>query len=582
MKLRNILWGVLLAVAPFTWAARQDMRIMTFNIRHGGIDVSIGNGQNTWENRALAIHRYVDSVQPDLIGMQETVRTQLMSLLSGMPAYCTVGRGCDNGADEGRVTAIAYRTDRFRALAWDTFWLTDTPSEVSKVEGGINNLTATWAIFEDKLSGVRFGFCNTHLSTVSAAIRNYEIRLIKTRMRDLRQQYGLTNFFLTGDFNMRIYENADGSKAEDFQGENYVLASNLGVSMKDAWSFAPQLYKRSTAIDGVDYIFVTKNVSFDHVQRDPREDADGYFLSDHYPFWADVHFTTSATEDARAAVREAWCEIDSVCDYAYIRTKLLTSADQLSTDGTEPGYPVSNIIDGNTSTFTHSQWKGTARPQPHYVQVELRQPVANVCFTYRRRDTGSAIDGVRDRWQDVMVTASEDGTQWDYVTEFHDFGGDALRTYTSPHFPLRRPCRHLRFHVMHTPGEVLRNNYPQYTCSEFQLYEYILLNSCPRKASPEVCAAADALELLIATTEELIEKGTVKRADVAALQSATQLLREARLSYATAISPPPEKHGSHDNIISIYDPMGRLQPSLQQGVNILRKADDTVCKVLIK
>ena len=181
-----------------------------------------------------------------------------------------------------------------------------------------------------------------------------------------------------------------------------------------------------------------------------------------------------------------------------------------------------------------------------------------------------------------MVTASEDGTQWDYVTEFHDFGGDALRTYTSPHFPLRRPCRHLRFHVMHTPGEVLRNNYPQYTCSEFQLYEYILLNSCPRKASPEVCAAADALELLIATTEELIEKGTVKRADVAALQSATQLLREARLSYATAISPPPEKHGSHDNIISIYDPMGRLQPSLQQGVNILRKADDTVCKVLIK
>lgn len=106
-----------------------------------------------------------------------------MSLLSGMPAYCTVGRGCDNGADEGRVTAIAYRTDRFRALAWDTFWLTDTPSEVSKVEGGINNLTATWAIFEDKLSGVRFGFCNTHLSTVSAAIRNYEIRLIKLSKR---------------------------------------------------------------------------------------------------------------------------------------------------------------------------------------------------------------------------------------------------------------------------------------------------------------------------------------------------------------------------------------------------------------
>ena len=134
---------------------------------------------------------------------------------------------------------------------------------------------------------------------------------------------------------------------------------------------------------------------------------------------------------------------------------------------------------------------------------------------------------------------------------------------------------------MHTPGEVLRNNYPQYTCSEFQLYEYILRNNCPRKASPDVCAAADALEQLIATTEELIEKGTVKRADVAALQNATQLLREARLAYATAISPPPEKRGLPD-IISIYDPNGSPQPSLQQGVNILRMADDTVRKVLIK
>lgn len=133
---------------------------------------------------------------------------------------------------------------------------------------------------------------------------------------------------------------------------------------------------------------------------------------------------------------------------------------------------------------------------------------------------------------------------------------------------------------MHTPGEVLRNNYPQYTCSEFQLYEYVLLNSCPRKASPEVCAAADALEQLIATTEELIENGTVKRADVTTLQNATQALRQARLAYTTSISPPTEKYGSR--FTAIYNLSGLLQSSLQQGVNILREADDTVRKVLIK
>ena len=75
----------LLMTALAAQAATEKLRIMTFNIPYGNIKVTEGNGQNTWANRAKAIHHYIDSISPDLLGIQEGVRDQLTSILSGIP-----------------------------------------------------------------------------------------------------------------------------------------------------------------------------------------------------------------------------------------------------------------------------------------------------------------------------------------------------------------------------------------------------------------------------------------------------------------------------------------------------------------
>lgn len=581
MKLRYMLLVLALAATQMASAlVRENIRIMSYNIPKGNIDPSEGNGQNTWANRALAIHRYFAKVNPDLIGMQEPVRASLCDMLRGMPNYSMIGTGRDNGADNGEYTAILYKTERFRVLAYDTYWLTDTPKKHSKVDGSTHYRIATWGLFEDKQTGARFLYTNTHLSYDSPTVKDAQLRVMKPTMKELQDKYG-TNLphYMTGDFNMKDYENVDGTNAAACQGSNYNLCLNLGVVMKDMWI---QAKRKSHFSEGssypagrIDYIFASRTVSCSYAQWDNRQDADGFIMSDHNPIWADTYFNTNRADDARAAINEAWSAIDSTYSILKTNVKLITSSGQLTTDGYESSYPVSNVVDGNNSTFFHSRYSTTATHNPHYIQVQLRRDVYNCRFTYLRRSDDTY--GIADRFQDVMVTGSMDGTEWEYITEFYDFGGDELRTYTSDDISMHKPYKYLRFSVMHTPEEKLRNGNPQFSCAEFQLYEDMRRSDSQLFTNEEVKAAADSLQTLIAATQEAIDANTVTAATVSALQGATKALLEAN---QRALSVGQVRADAATTRIYTID--GRQLSAPQRGVNVVSKSDGSTCKVLVK
>ena len=517
------------------FAVTENIRIMTYNIPTGNIDPSEGNGDNTWEKRALAIHRYMAAVQPDLVGMQEPVRASLCDMLRGMPGYAMVGTGRDNGKENGEYTPIIYRTDRFYCIANDTYWLTETPTVHSKVDGSTHFRIATWALFEDKQTGARFFYTNTHLSYDSPKVKDAQLRILKPTMKAVQDKYGPSlPHFLTGDFNMKDYESVSGVNAEARQGSNYLLCLNLGVIMKDAWVQArsKKHYSEGSSYPAsrIDYIFVSKNVSCKYAQWDNRQDADGYIMSDHNPIWADIYFTTSNEDNARAAINEAWNEVDSTYLYDNGRSKLISVASQLSSDGVQSGYPLSNILDSNTSTNCQSASSPLPPNQPHYVQAELRRSITDLRFIYYR--SSDTTNGIADRWLDVMVTASDNGSDWNYITYF---GADPLRSYTSSNISLHRPYKYVRFSVMHTPNETLRNGNPQFALSELQLYENIRNASSPRFVDDNVNAAAEAVEAKIAAVQESLSAGTITRAQVTELQQATEALRTARRNYTDGI-----------------------------------------------
>lgn len=559
MKFCKYFLLLLAAVASVTArAATEKIRIMSYNIPMGNILVTDGNGRNTWENRCAVIHQYLNDVAPDLLGMQEPVRQELCDILRGIPNYAMVGTGRNDGKESGEYTAIIYRTDRFRVLDTGNYWLTETPDVHSKVEGSSHYRIATWAYMEDLHSGARFLITNTHLSYDSQPVRQAQIRVVKQHMLDLNKKFGkdLPHYF-TGDFNMKDTE------------DNYTYVLNWKILLRDMWTSSRRRKHYSTGSKAptgrIDYIYATKNVTSTYAQWDNRKTPDGFWMSDHDPLWADTYFTTSVADDARGAIIKAWQEVDSVYAYTTTRTRLVRMPSQLTSDGLESGSAMKDVIDLNSSTYIHSLYSKTPPPQPHYLQVELRdEDVSNFRFTYYRRNDNVEY-GNGDRWKDLMITASDDGENWTYIQHIYDFGGDAARSYTSENIALRKPYKYVRFHVLHTPGEHLRNGHPQYNVAEFQMYRNDVSSTCLYAANEEVKTATDALTALIAEVGPVAEDGTVTAEQVQALEEATEALRAAREN-ATAIDGVPEQMAQKS---VMFDLNGRKVQAPQKGIYIM-------------
>ena len=570
--LKCILSAALTVCVLFVHAAgTEKIRIMTYNIPYGNINTAT----NTWEQRAIHLAEYVNRISPDIMGWQEPVRNELIDLLHRMPGYAMVGHGRDNTAEKGEYTPIMYKTERFYVEASGNYWLTDTPDRVSRVEGAGHNRIATWAVLVDKQTGARFLYTNTHLSYENEPIKEAQIKYMKPHMLELSEKYAGAGFtaqtfphLLTGDMNMKRTEET-----------NYNYIKNYKLVMNDM-RFKSRAYSNlcgGSDDSCIDYIYATSKVSCTIFEWGNSYTDDGYRMSDHHPVWADIYWTLSNEDNARVAVTEAYNLIDSLYSYTEGRINLASSR-YLSCDGAMSAYPVTNVVDSKTNT--HYQTLDNMPPnQPHYIQVELSKEIISCRFQYSPRYDSTY--GPSDRMQDVMVTASENGADWDYITEFCDFGGDAIKAYTSNYIFLRKPTyKYLRFSAMRTPSYTLRNGAPQFSCSEFRLFQNIPSSESLRYV-PEISAAADSLETLIDETKGYIADKNITKAKLTALQNGIQAVRDACAAYkATGIwsasSFSPLQRGK------IYSLDGTERSKLQKGLNVVGDAEGKMRKILLK
>ena len=569
----SVILTCVLAVSLQAMAATEKLRIMTYNIPYGNIQPSEGNGQNTWDNRVLAIHNYLDSISPDLIGIQEGVKPQMISILAGIPGYAMVGCARDDGAEKGEYTPILYKTSRFLLEKSGNYWPTETPDVPSKTPNAICYRVATWALFTDKVTGARFIYTNTHLDHGQEAVRIEQAKVVKEKMAELAELYG-TNLiqFLTADFNMTRSSNV------------YPYLTTYKLKTRDMWSVARK--KVIKAVNGfstnadneIDFIFAYGTVSCSYAEMGNRNTPDGFIMSDHNPVFADVSWTTSTADNARAAIADARSAADSTFLWKKSAAKLLTSATQLSTDGLESTSSLSSVYDRKTSTYVRSLYSSSLPPnQPHYLQVALRNPISAFCVQYNKSMDGDA--GQSDRWEDVIVYASQDAEKWDYITELYEFSGVVNKTY-SANVQMRRPYQHIRFQVMRTNGMQLSNGAPRYSLSELQIYENSPYSTCDYVQSEDISKAVDALYAQADALEQLTDDGSVTAEDVASLEEATKALRQARQDFAESVGSV--QSSAIGTPSAIYSPDGKRLESLQRGVNIILSEDGESRKVLMK
>jgi endonuclease/exonuclease/phosphatase family metal-dependent hydrolase len=261
---------------------RNEITLMTFNIR---LDLA-ADGENRWENRIPVVAAYMDSVAPDIAGMQEVLHHQLLDLLEIMPGYSYVGTGRDDGKTGGEYSPVFFRDDRFILRDNSQFWLSETPEIPGSIswDAAITRIVS-WAALEDRQSGEIIYAFNTHFDHRGVEARRRSAELISGRIPEIA---GDSPVILLGDFNIRK-ESADYEFMSNLFAENNRLANAELISetpVKNAESTFNG-FRHDIEPRVIDFIFVDDNFRVLFYRVDEVLE-NGIFISDHWPVVSDV------------------------------------------------------------------------------------------------------------------------------------------------------------------------------------------------------------------------------------------------------------------------------------------------------
>ena len=254
---------------------KNDLKVMTFNIRYG----TAQDGENSWEFRKDNVVKTIQSVDPDLLGLQEALEFQINELLSQMPGYYYAGAGRDDGKTEGEYSCIFYRRNRFEVDSSSTFWFSETPSVVASKNWG-NNITriCTWVLLHDKFSGKDFYFFNVHLDHESQLSREKSAELLIERINEKSMPVILSGDFNCGETNSAIRTILSGGLRDTYR--------TLHARQPDEGTF--NSFKGEKRGEKIDFIFVTPNFSTKQSEI-IRTEYNGKFPSDHFPVTAIIY-----------------------------------------------------------------------------------------------------------------------------------------------------------------------------------------------------------------------------------------------------------------------------------------------------
>ncbi len=259
--------------------APLDLRVMTYNLRYAS-----QKPPNDWPARRPVMKSLIAKAAPDVFGTQEGIYAQLKDIASDHPSYEWIGLGRDGGS-RGEFMAIFYKRDRFEPMAYDHFWLSDTPEVIgSATWGHSNRRMVTWVRFRERATGREFMFWNTHLDHEVEAARQKAASLIRDRLAASDRAIPLV---LVGDFNCP----AGNSRAFE------ILTGEAGLS--DTWTMAASRVNeglntfngfRPALKEGVriDWVLVGGKVSVARAEIVTYSE-NGQNPSDHFPVVVDLH-----------------------------------------------------------------------------------------------------------------------------------------------------------------------------------------------------------------------------------------------------------------------------------------------------
>ncbi|TBW28285.1 endonuclease/exonuclease/phosphatase family protein [Gramella sp. KN1008] len=248
-----------------------QVNLMTYNIKYANEN----DGENSWSKRKDFITSQLKFYEPDILGVQEAVLSQLDHFTSELDGYDYLGTGRDGG-ENGEFSAILYKTDKFEVLISGTFWLAKDVTKPSKGWDAAFPRICTYALFEDQGSGKKFWVFNTHFDHRGKKARLESAKLILTKMEEINTA-GLPAI-LMGDLNLESNTKAIRLITDELR-DSRKIAKKVAFGSEgtfNGYKFHEPVTRR------IDYIFV--NYKVEVLKYGVLTDSkDQKYPSDHFP-----------------------------------------------------------------------------------------------------------------------------------------------------------------------------------------------------------------------------------------------------------------------------------------------------------
>lgn len=260
-----------------TVGVAQNLTVISYNIRYN----SQSDGEDIWDLRKGELVGQINQHSPDSFGVQEATQIQIQYILEALPEYGYVGVGRDDGASKGEYSAVFYLKEKFKLLESKTFWLSETPEEVSVGWDAALPRICTYAQFKEHTTGRVFWHFNTHFDHVGKAARANSALLIIEKIKSLVSPESV--FVLTGDFNASPNELPMTHLKNAFRDPLEYIELSGPEGTFNAFNLQAPLDRR------IDYIFFQGLTPLSYAHLSEKR-ANGRWISDHLPVKFDLAY----------------------------------------------------------------------------------------------------------------------------------------------------------------------------------------------------------------------------------------------------------------------------------------------------
>ncbi|GAA1487514.1 endonuclease/exonuclease/phosphatase family protein [Brachybacterium sacelli] len=264
-------------------ATEGRLHVMTFNIRLTRTSDTVSGDPDHWPDRRPILIDLLEREQPTLLGVQEAKFDQLSAIQEALPSHEYVGYG-RHGGSKDEYSPLFYDGERFELLAWNQFWLSDTPDVIGSATWG-NEISRMiiWARLRDLKTDTEFAMINTHFDHQSEPSRVKSAQA----MVDLFEGGELDGLatLVTGDFN---------SPAGDSEAYTTLVTDGPTVDtwetaeeqLTPAWGTFVGYEEPEEGSTRIDWILSTDEVTTHSAAINVSTDEEGRYPSDHAPVQA--------------------------------------------------------------------------------------------------------------------------------------------------------------------------------------------------------------------------------------------------------------------------------------------------------